>query len=164
MPKFQQTIERTVLDSETGEIINYDQNKIFTERIDDDNFYMTFIDYVSPLFGLKPESAKNLLVWMCQHAEFNTGKVSLTTADRKQITKTLGLANNSITNYLKTLKNLKLITGNSGLYIINPQIFWKGDLKTRRALLKDAELQITFGIKPKQEITKTDLTLKEIQK
>ena len=44
---------------------------------------------------------------MCKHAEFNTGKVSLTTADRKEITKTIGLANNSISNYLKKLKDLK---------------------------------------------------------
>lgn len=60
---------------------------------------------------------------MCQHAEFNTGRVSLTTADRKEITKTLDLSNNSITNYLKKLKDLKLISGENGSYTINPQIF-----------------------------------------
>lgn len=60
---------------------------------------------------------------MCKHAEWNTGKVSLTTADRKEITKTFNLTNNSITNYLRKLKELKLISGENGSYVINPQIF-----------------------------------------
>ena len=147
MPKYHSITQREILDPETG--------KYFTERVQEDSFYMTFIDYVSPLFGLKPEGAKNLLVYMCQHAQFNTGQVSLTTADRKQITKELGLSNNSITNYLKKLKDLKLISGESGLYMINPQIFWKGDLNIRRNLLKNAELKISFDLKINEESPKT---------
>lgn len=146
MSKLQKIYQREVVDSQTGEVVKIDSARTFTKKITEDEFYMTFIDYISPLFGLKPESAKSLLVWMCQHAEFNTGRVSLTTADRKEITKTLDLSNNSITNYLKKLKDLKLISGENGSYTINPQIFWKGDLNIRRELLKTSEFQITFGI------------------
>lgn len=155
MPKYHSIIQREILDPETGELTPIETGKYFTERVQEDSFYMTFIDYVSPLFGLKPEGAKNLLVYMCQHAQFNTGQVSLTTADRKQITKELGLSNNSITNYLKKLKDLKLISGESGLYMINPQIFWKGDLNIRRNLLKNAELKISFDLKINEESPKT---------
>ena len=123
MPKLQQIVQREIVDSQTGEVVKIDSSRTFTTKVTEDSFYMTFIDYVSPLFGLKPESAKNLLIWMCQHAEFNAGKVSLTTADRKQISIELGLSNNSITNYLKKLKDLKLISGENGSYLINPQIF-----------------------------------------
>ena len=147
MPKLQSICQREIVDSRTGEIMKIDSARTFTQKMTEDEFYMTFIDYVSPLFGLKPDSAKSLLVWLCQHAQWNTGKVSLTTADRKEITKTIGLANNSISNYLKKLKDLKLISGENGSYTINPQIFWKGDLNIRRELLKTSEFQITFGIK-----------------
>ena len=146
MPKLQQIVQREIVDSQTGEVVKIDSSRTFTTKVTEDSFYMTFIDYISPLFGLKPEGAKNLLIWMCQHAEFNTGKVSLTTADRKEIHTTLGLATNSISNYLKTLKTLKLISGENGSYLINPQIFWKGDLTARKDLLKNTELRITFDL------------------
>ena len=43
-------------------VVKIDSARTYTKKISEDEFYMTFIDYVSPLFGLKPDSAKNLLV------------------------------------------------------------------------------------------------------
>lgn len=62
MPKLQSICQREIVDSKTGEIIKIDSARTYTKKISEDEFYMTFIDYVSPLFGLKPDSAKNLLV------------------------------------------------------------------------------------------------------
>lgn len=62
MPKLQTIYQREIVDSQTGEITKLDSARTFTKKITEDEFYMTFIDYVSPLFGLKPESAKSLLV------------------------------------------------------------------------------------------------------
>jgi hypothetical protein len=42
----------------------------------------------------------------------------------------------------------KLISGKGGSYVINPQIFWRGDLLSRNALLDTKEIQITFSINP----------------
>jgi hypothetical protein len=44
---------------------------------------------------------------------------------------------------LRLLKKLGLISGEKGKFQINPQIFWKGDTKTRRE--KNEELKITFS-------------------
>lgn len=107
---------------------------------------MTFIDYVAPLFKLKSSSAQKILAWMCSYAEYNTGKVWLTTNQRKLMASELGISNNTITNNLAILKDLKLISGEKGDFTINPLIFWKGDSQTRSKLLKDSELQITFSI------------------
>ena len=62
MPKLQSICQREIVDSRTGEIMKIDSARTYTKKISEDEFYMIFIDYVSPLFGLKPDSAKNLLV------------------------------------------------------------------------------------------------------
>ncbi len=48
-----------VLEEEINEEI--EQTKIFTKTLKSETFYMTFIDYVSPLFNLKSEVAKSIL-------------------------------------------------------------------------------------------------------
>lgn len=151
MAKYKQVFQRDVVDPETGEVVTIDSTKVFTEKIQDDDFYMVFIDYISPLFGLKPEGAKSLLTWMCQHAQFNTGYVSITTNDRKRLTKELNITNSSISNYLTVLKKVKLISGENGSYMINPQIFWKGSREVRGNLLKNKTLRITFGLETDED-------------
>lgn len=88
---------------------------------------------------------------MCQHAQFNTGYVSITTNDRKILTKELNITNSSISNYLTVLKKVKLISGENGSYMINPQIFWKGSREVRGNLLKNKTLRITFGIESDED-------------
>lgn len=146
MAKYSTVLQREVVNPETGEIVTIESSKTFTTKITEDKFYMTFIDYMSPIFGIKPEAAKSLLAWMCSHAEYNTGKVSLSAADRKQICADLQISNNSITNYLRSLKDLKLIDGERGTFTINPSVFWKGELAARRKLLEDKDIRITFSI------------------
>lgn len=146
MAKYNTVLQREVVNPDTGELVTIESSKTFTTKITEDKFYMTFIDYMSPIFGIKPEAAKSLLAWMCSHAEYNTGKVSLSAADRKQICADLKISNNSITNYLRSLKDLKLIDGERGTFTINPSVFWKGELAARRKLLEDKDVRITFSI------------------
>lgn len=146
MKKIVQSIEREFVDSETGEITKVETSKVYREKISEDSFYMTFIDFIAPLYKLTSETARKLLSWMCEHAEFNTGSIKLTTADRKEIATSLGVTNNTITNCLAILKKLKLISGSSGNFEINPQIFWKGDLNIRRELLSKNDFRVKFII------------------
>lgn len=108
--------------------------------------FIVYTDNLSSFYNLKSENARKLLVWLCCHAEWNTGEVNLTAADRSIITEELKICNNTITNNLQSLKKLNLISGEKGKFIINPQIFWKGDTKTRGQLLKDGEIKIKFSI------------------
>ena len=142
--KNEQKIE--TVDTETGEIVTIVSAKEYSTKVESDRFYMTFIDYIAPLYELKSNSLKNLLTYLCEHAEFNTGKVSLTTAARKVACDYLGISNNTLTNYLKKLKDSNLISGKDGEFIINPQIFWKGDTKSRAQILENEEIKITFNI------------------
>lgn len=142
--KNEKTIE--LVNTETGELQTIATSKEYSIKVDSDKFYMTFIDYVSPMYKLKSENARKLLIWMCCHAEWNTGEVNLTAADRVSIAEELNICNNTITNNLQALKKLNLISGERGKFVINPQIFWKGDTKTRGKILKDGEIKIKFSI------------------
>lgn len=140
-----QTYQREVVDKETGEVVSVDTSKIISRKIQDDAFYMVYIDFIAPFFKLK-NNAKNILIWMCNHAEFNTGRVSLTTKDRETLADEIGICANTITNNLAALKKAGLIEGEKGVFNINPQVFWKGDLKARRDLLANNEFKIKFSI------------------
>ena len=141
-----QVYVREIVDCETGEIKVIESQKVFSKKVKDDNFYFTFIDFIAPLFKLRSDSAKNLLVWLCTHAEFNTGTVSLSAADRKEISELFSMSNNAITNCIKKLKDLNLISGQCGKFTINPQIFWKGEMSVRNKLLQDESIQVIFKI------------------
>lgn len=146
MEKYQQIIQTQTVDLNTGEIKEYETQKTYTRKVETESFYMTFIDYIAPLFNLKSDAAKNVLNWMCCHAEYNTGKVQLTTNQRDLACMELGMKSNSLSNHLKKLKDLSLISGEKGDFIINPQIFWKGDTITRDKLLKNNEIKIIFKL------------------
>ena len=146
MKKLIQSTQREFVDVETGEVKTIETSKTSSQKIKEDNFYMTFIDYVAPFYNLKSDNARKLLVWMCEHAEFNTGKVSLTTKKRQEIAETINISSNTITNNLSVLKKAGLISGEKGEFVINPQIFWKGDLNTRRKFLETAEFKVKFSI------------------
>lgn len=153
MGKIRTCAEQKIIDHQTGEIIKTTTCKEWRERVKTtDRFYMTFIDFISPIYKIKSDSAKNLLRWMCCNAEYNTGKVALTTSARDEISRTLGIKNNTITNNLALLKKAKLISGERGEFYINMAIFWKGDSETRTKLIKDKDFVVRFGFDdPKEE-------------
>lgn len=143
---FQQIVVKEQIDAATGEVLSYESEKTFTQKIEKDKFYITYIDFIAPFFKLKSAKAKDLLIWMCNHAEFNTGRVLIPSEIRNQISKELDMSANGITNNLKALKDLNLISGERGVFMINPQVFWKGDEKARKAFMNEKEIQIKFSI------------------
>lgn len=141
-----QTIQREIVDVTTGEVVKVDTQKTFTEKISPDSFYMTFIGYMSPLFNLHSDVARSILDWMCMRAEYNSGVVDLSTSKRQKMCSDLSITSNQVTNNLKKLKELGLITGEKGEFTINPEIFWKGDTKTRQQVLEGKALKVSFEI------------------
>lgn len=146
MQKYEQVTQKEIVDVNTGELVSYESTKVFTKKIQSEKFYFVFIDHIAPYYNLKSDTAKDILSWMCCNAEWNTGKVALTTNTRKELCKDLSISANTLTNNLKKLKDLKLISGEKGDFKINPQIFWKGDLKERRNLLQIDEIKLTFDL------------------
>ena len=57
----------------------------------------------------------------------------------------MDIKNSNFTKYINELKQHKVIVGSRGLYLINPEIFWKGDRNIRNQAVKNKLFYIKFG-------------------
>lgn len=127
------------VDKSTGEVIVQTTSKSYSVKTDVDTFYMSFVEFMQPFFELRSTTDKNLIVRLCTEAEYNTGKVYITTEYRDTLCEFLGIDKTALSKSLKRLKDKGLLFGDRGSYVINPIIFWKGDTKTRDTLLKSKD-------------------------
>lgn len=123
MRKSTYSVETTSVLNSDGTYSTVETKKKQRIKIESEPFYMVFIDHVAPFYNLKNGTSKSVLCCLCNRAAFNTGKVSLSTADRAEICKELKISKNVLSISLKDLVSKKLITGERGTYTINPQIF-----------------------------------------
>lgn len=147
MAHYVKSVVKEVLDKETGEIYTVETSKTWSSKVHDtESFYMVFVNWISLEYQIKSDVAKSILTWMLTNAEYNTGKVRLTTVDREEVCKLYNITNNALSIYLNKLKKLNLIQGSKGIFNINPEIFWKGELSVRNKLLKDGNITFTISI------------------
>jgi predicted transcriptional regulator len=147
----------------SNEVIYKDENGIerkrtvskeFTQKVDQDKFYMTFIDYVKWIYGLTTITTLKVLYKLLEIAEYNTGEVSLSPGKRQEIMEDIGIKKSAFTQALnqlvesgaievkyKTDKETGELIPIRGEYRISPEMFWKGELKKR------TELKVTFEAK-----------------
>jgi hypothetical protein len=141
MTKLKHTKE--IVDTATGELITVE--KSFSVKTNTDKFFMVFIEHIAPLLEVRSITDRKVLDVLCRLAEYNTGKVSITSQKRKDICDEIQVELQTFSNSLNRLKSLGLIWGKAGDYEINPIIFWKGSTDARAKLLKERGLTITFG-------------------
>lgn len=136
----------TFIDEDRGLLIDVETEKNFEKKIDIESFYKTFIEYISPLFNLNNHSTKNVLIWMCTHANPTNGICMLPTSIRKELCQELNINNSNLSTTINKLKELDLISGQNGLFEINPKIFWKGNADAQKELLNEGYLKISIKI------------------
>ena len=110
----------------------------------EDQFYMVYFKHLSSYFQINSVKELYLIAEMCSMAEYNTGKVSVSTQDRKRLCDLYSIDPSQYSRYIKDLIAKGLITGKKGAYYINPGIFWKGDRSSRFDLLKEGGLEFTL--------------------
>lgn len=141
----------TVIRDESGIERVVTSKKLFRHSAETENFYMVFVNYVQWMYDLKGIVPLKILHYMLEEASVNTGKVSLSTGQRRQIINSLKISRCAFYKAINQLVEAKAIskvyfvdrtTGEKkespGDYLINPTMFWKGD-KTKRK-----ELKVTF--------------------
>ena len=128
------TIQR--VDEETGELLTIETEKNFLVKVDSERFYMCFFEKMSSFYGIKHISNMKIMVAMCEQAEFNTGIVTMSKRVRAIIGEKTGVSMSNISKNLKRLISIDLIAEINGDYVINPEVFWKGELKKRSELLE----------------------------
>lgn len=124
-------------------------SKTYSVKVKSDEFYMTFVKYISPFFNLTQPTDIKLTMILCTMAEYNTGIVRLTSSDKKEIADTISVGVHTIENSITRLKKKNLISGEKGKYTINHFIFWKGTAEERSRLIKENKIQ--FGVSFEEE-------------
>lgn len=119
--------------------------KKFSIKVKVESFYITYIDNLSGYLNLTSNADKSVLTYLCTKAEYDTGRAAISAEERVLACKAIGISSQQFTNSISKLKELKLITGKSGFYMINPAIFWKGNSKTRSQLLKNNDVAVQFN-------------------
>lgn len=112
--------------NEHGELIDTTKKKKFIiDTPKQDTYYLTFIDLIAPYFSLSSSNAKDLCQRLCSIAEYNTGKIDISTAVRVRLCEEMKINNDNLSTYIKMLKDINIlkIGKYKGEYYINPLMF-----------------------------------------
>lgn len=130
-----QTIVERV-DPKTGEITELETTKDFKISVKPENFYMVFLNKIAALYGITAMSDMKVMMTMCELAEYNTGTVRMSKNIREVIAQKANVNPTNISKHIKKLQTIGLVTEINKDYLINPEIFWKGTLRTRAEQLQ----------------------------
>lgn len=144
--KMYQSTTISKVNPETGELEEVEQIKDFVVKVDTEHFYMCFFEKMASFYGIKHLSDMKLMVSMCELAEFNTGIVHMTRKTRQRLCEQSGITITNLSRNLNRLIAIDLISYDEGDYTINPQVFWKGELKKRKELLEIDGLKFTITL------------------
>lgn len=117
--------------NEAGEIIEEVRSKTWTFSRGSEPFFLTYLNCISWMYNLKSITTIKVLYKLLEASNFNKGTVDISTTRRQTICKELGISDTSFSKALRSLIELNIFSGDA----INAEIFWKGDYKTREALL-----------------------------
>lgn len=147
MPTYESSVTNTIINAQTGEMQEIETKKRMSYRIkDNDEFYMVFYNCLAGTLNIKSKKTIDLLSELCKHAQFNTGIIEVSTNIRRKVCQDADVNLSNFSKHINVLKNAGLLSDRGGgSYLINPQVFWKGDLKEREKLLKDKNFYIEFG-------------------
>lgn len=147
MPTYCLGKEVQYLDKETGELITSTTEKTYSYKLkDNDEFTMTYYKYIlKAMSNIKSEKTFILFFHIMDLANYNTGEIVISSPIRKKICKEMEIKNSNFTKYINELKQHKVIAGSRGLYLINPEIFWKGDRNVRNQAVKNKLFYVKFG-------------------
>lgn len=136
------------VDPETGELITFDSSKLHVVKVEsEDKFVQIYFEMLKTFYEIKYVSDLKLIVELSAQADYNTGRIDLSPRLRESICEKIGLSKSHLSKSLKRLKELSLISGDRGSYLINEAVFWKGDKKTRKELMSKKGLEFIVQFK-----------------
>ena len=131
-------------DPKTGEVLEYtDRQEVIKNEVEP--FFLTYSREILALYGKSIFNATTKVLWkLLEIAEYNTGKVYVTTERRNNIMSACGISRASYDRAIKELVDADIMTKEGNTYTIRENMFWKGDRDERKKLL-NARLKITFS-------------------
>ena len=136
-------MEKYLLDETTYETVDEDGvvhehvSRKSLQRIKSEPFFMVYIDqvrfyYESPLFN----AATKVLFKLMEYAEFNEGKAYINSIRVDEILTRCRISKSTYHSAIKALMDEDIIRKDSTTFTINEQIFWKGEKRVRREMIK----------------------------
>jgi hypothetical protein len=143
--KIIQSTVSQVVDMQTGEIVEASSTNIY--RLPSEPPYVKmYLDDLCVLINV-PESQKNLLLHLLRRLDFE-GYIILSPRARKDIAKSLGIADQTFRNRLNELCKSGIIhRASTNEYMANPSYFARGEWKSICARRQAFELKITYSDK-----------------
>ena len=137
-------VKNKVFDPETGEIREYtDRTEVIKNEVEP--FFLTYSREILALYGKSIFNATTKVLWkLLEIAEYNTGKVYVTTERRNNIMSVCGISRASYDRAVRDLVEAEIMEKEGNTYTIRHDMFWKGDRDERKKLL-NAKLKVTFS-------------------
>lgn len=130
-------------DPETGEITEFSEHKsVQLKRTEP--FFQVYSQQIMALYSTDVMNATTKVLYkMLEYAEWNTGKVFMTTDRVEEIMSSCNISRASYHRGIKELISKGIITKGKGSYTIAENMYWKGDMKIRENIMR-AKMKITF--------------------
>lgn len=130
-------------DLETGEVTEFSEHKsVQLKRTEP--FFQVYSQQILALYSTDVMNATTKVLYkMLEYAEWNTGKVFMTTDRVEEIMSSCNISRASYHRGVKELISKGIITKGKGSYTIAENMYWKGDMKMRESIIK-AKMEITF--------------------
>jgi len=149
--KIVQIAERQVLDRETGEIVQSEQERIL--QIPREPAYVKmYIDDLGEVLGV-PQGPRGLIYHLARRVDYN-GLISLTPGVRRHICQEAGIKAQSLSNYLTTLvKHDILYRTASSEYTLNPKYFARGDWREIYKRRQSWKMTVVYNFDGRKTVT-----------
>lgn len=136
------------INPETGEV---EQKRFITRQVkDNETFYRTYAEDLGSLLKCsKGEIHFIVCVLNLRFVEYNTNEVVLNTARRKDISGCSGLSEQSIYNFVSSLKRKQILIQKDKHLYLNPKLFFFGSDIEREKIF---ELTIKYKLNPTEKI------------
>ena len=132
------------VDPDTGDIRSYTE-RVEVVKNEMEPFFLTYSREILALYGKSIFNATTKVLWkLLEFAEYNTGKVYVTSERRKEIMDICGISRASYDRAIKELVDAEIMKKEGCTYSIRSEMFWKGDRESRRKLMS-ARLQVSFS-------------------
>lgn len=131
-------------DIETGDQWEYSGQKLIQLK-ETEPFFLTYSKQILALYDTDVLNATTKVLYkMMEFAEWNTGKVYMSTDRVEEIMSICGISRASYHRAVKELIDKGVITKGKGSYTIAENMFWKGELRMREKVI-NAKMQIAFA-------------------
>lgn len=145
--------QTNVVDIGTGEIVETSTTNIF-RLPSEPPFVKMYLDDLCVIVNA-PDSLKTLLLHMLRRLDYD-GYITLSPRSRKDIGKSLGIADQTFRNRLNDLCKKDLIRRvSTNEYQVNPNYFAKGEWKSVCEQRKAFQMRITYGPQGRAIATET---------